>query len=1264
MIGGSRYNRGSVRLQEENANNIQNDESDSSINEDLFSSIAEAENHAKQILKTGRDQYVAGIKQNVVEMVRRWLEPEDDNCFTLYGKMGCGKSFFAGHLYGQLGEEKELFDTAAFSSQQTYRDTTAVRTMLISLAHQLYIHVGACRDYFHTQKLDSTAIEQLTESVLIKPFEGKRLQKTAVLIIDGLDEYPRRDCEAFLETLGQLRPRMNQRVKIFFTSRPERYICSLFQSGSTNSYHIEKNKAQSQADCARFIDAKCQGTGIHIDADMKQTLITKSEASLKYLECFFNDLAYGGMELTADLINDLPKGLSQYYRGQLLRYFSGNNLSFYQEELAPLLELLCVASRHLTLQEAADILGRREKELNQVISRSGTLVWKNDDYVMLYQAESVREFLTDDSCCPEDYLIDCTNGHQRILERLDEIIDSDEDIESNMYLFNCVADHILSQKRVTKQDWKRVIDILTHYSHKFDLRTAFFRRILERNVNEIVQFLRLLMADNRMHALLKAVSCVRLISNAISEKQEEKLSDVLARLEGEEEFQSMYHYGMARIYWAGEKNALAFQEIVDHLPEAQEDIAFCSWRICYLEFYADLRKKQKDVSRLEVTEQYIAVYRETMDMVQLCPRPDTAVQLVILRNKAISCGQMARLCEELEGEPDPHVRVQCAKKIQDLLQLPDIQPGDKGYLLQAAAEYYRQRKKLHESCRDHDLCSESRVYDLHHSCQALGRLCFNKQYPGYDPDRGLQYFEEYLSQMVEIAQRPDSPVRYIRSVIITYNHLVKLYSAEENYGAARLYLAKAQQMRMTRLQNQPSVEADFNVCFGYEQEAALCRAEHGMETAEPLYQEAIRRYKACGQQYTELFVQRALQVVYHNMSIGYRDENNFEQALKYRLLELEESKRICGLYPSHKHRWEWAVSAENVLVLLRRVDRKGTLPEQLQQGESALAIYEELAAANPEDPQYQTGPCYLYCTLFSVHLDLDQIPEALHYLDAAFKMYGYIALHAPQHRAVLHYPLVMFLQIRQHLTDTAILQKYYEDCKAYIALAAPYCCNADFAEQRCAVLRNEAKMIWDRDGFPAAVPYYEEGIKIAQEAALRWKSPGLNWSIAFYYFSMHLGYRENKEPDVAKEKLLQAKNVLDQALDLAPTNLDLMLFLARVCGYLAEENLKNATFGGLKEAAGLMIRQAELFSHLLPIPNGPDLSAENARALQRLIKLGEQTEKLIAEEEARTISRVDYLLAFLHLAIQIFAFLAEQHQPNAQEKLEHYTQMKEQLTQK
>ena len=144
MFGGRKFNKNSELLRSSAAPISNSDSGVTSVNDSMFQKVAEAENHSRLILKNGQTNYIRGIKDNVLDLVKDWLQLDHGNVFSLYGKMGCGKSFFSARIWEIFSKEKDLYQTVAFSSQQLYRDTTNLRNMLLSLAHQLFDTVPCC----------------------------------------------------------------------------------------------------------------------------------------------------------------------------------------------------------------------------------------------------------------------------------------------------------------------------------------------------------------------------------------------------------------------------------------------------------------------------------------------------------------------------------------------------------------------------------------------------------------------------------------------------------------------------------------------------------------------------------------------------------------------------------------------------------------------------------------------------------------------------------------------------------------------------------------------------------------------------------------------------------------------------------------------------------------------------------------------------------------------------------------------------------------
>ncbi|MBE6942858.1 MAG: NACHT domain-containing protein [Ruminococcaceae bacterium] len=1267
MFGGRKFNRNSEILRDQGDDKSNLGGTVASVNDGLFQQVNEAENHAKQILKTGQSQYVDGIKQNVLDMIRLWLQEEGSSIFTLYGKMGCGKSFFSARLYQDISAEKELYDTVAFSSQQLYRDTANVRNMLLSVAHQLFITVSACSTYFARYPLNSESIAALTEDVLVKPFEDMALQKTVFIIIDGLDEYPREDCEVLLETLGRLRMRLNPRVKIYFSSRPEAYIMSeMFNDSEHCSYHIEKNEKESHADCARFIDVKCQKAGIEIDETMKRSLIEKSECSLKYLECFFNDISCGAIRVTADFIDSLPMGLSHYYRDQLVRYFGDESLRFYQTKIVPLLELLCVAWRPITIEDASDILGCRESEINSIISRSGTLLWRNNRYVMLYQSESIREFLMDERYCPEKYRIDSQNGNERVLQRLEEMMENSEDLESNLYLFSCAVDHILGKDRITGADWNLLVQVIAHYAHKSDVVFKISRGILEKTPREITVFLRCLYSSSQIEPLLKDCTAVRLIAAATRDKQEQKLQAVLDLLDGQEEYDFMISYGRIRMLRSDSRPEEALSLLQPYLTAAKDEAVSLLRHIHYIDETGRIYRKLKMVTWEENTDLHIQAIQESEQLLQKFPNRNTPTHLYLLNTLSVSYDQIARLCDMLESKGDTALREACGQKLLTVLQLPDCDPKQKGFFLTASEAAFQKGLKLSKTCQQYDPFSDGRIHNLHYSFYALGILYFRKDFPGYNPDKALQYFEDCLSSIEEIAMRPESHVRFIDVVVKLYSRLCDIYTEDSQFALAKKYFAEAKQMRDLRYLYHPSADSDFSRAYSYEQEADIILAEQGIDAAESYFLTAAEHYRDCCQKYPDRFVQRSLEVVYYRLAKKFKDAGNLEKFVYYSRLELKEIERMYALFPSKSLRWDWGVSQEILANTLRKLDPTGTLEERLALQESAVSIFRELTATYPQEQKYFTAPFVVYYRLLLDYCDAKMYENALEYLDAAFDLGPRIAAITRDYDDVLDLPIRMFLHIYEDLADKAVYQKYFDTCKAYIETVKPYCPEEeDFESMRLNFLRREARDIRDTQGIKAAESLLMDYLQQAKEHAAKWPSPSNYNRLAYGYTVLYEGYKNNTAKDKAIRFLQEALEVLDLGIQQWPGSTDIRELQAILYGRLAELLKQSTDISQISETVDLYILQIK--SYILLYKDEKD-QAEKDGFGKKVADISAAMTSYLRKQEGILKLRLSYpstskdmLRNYVKVLINGYSFLLDFKVPEAQEKLDYYTELQSQL---
>ena len=1271
MFGGKKFNRNSefLRDNDDDKSNISN--SIVSVNDALFQQINDAENHAKQILKTGQSQYVEGIKQNVLAAVRAWLQEESGNVFTLYGKMGCGKSFFSARLYQDISAERNLYDTVAFSSQQLYRDTTIVHNMLLSLAHQMFKTVPACSAFFAQHPLNSESLTLLTEDVLIKPFEGVSLQKTVFIIIDGLDEYPRHDCEIFLETLSKLRTRLNPRVKIFFASRPETYIMSeMFNDSLRHSYHIEKNEEQSYEDCARFIDAKCAKAAIEIDENMTRSLIEKSEYSLKYLECFFNDIACSVIRVTADFIESLPVGLSHYYRDQLVRYFGhkDESLQFYQTKIVPLLEILCVAWRPITIEDASDILGCRESEINTIISHSGTLLWRNNRYVMLYQSESVREFLMDERYCPEKYRIDSQSGNDRILQRLKEIVAGGEDIENNLYLFNCAVDHILEKDRILNADWDLLAQLAFRYPHKLDFISKLCKGVLEKTPREITIFLRCVHNDTQAEQIMKDRIAINLISNAIQDKQTQKLQAVLDMIDGEEDFSFMVSYGQIRMLRNDYRNEEALTLLQPHLALVDDDITRLFRHTFYLDELSRVSRRSETANWEKTTDIHVQVLLEGEQLLQKRPIRYTSIHLCLVNSQTVSYDQLARLCEMLESKAEPTVREACGQKLFAVLNLPNCDPKQPGFFLIAAEAAFQKSLKLSKLCQQYDSFSDGRIHQLHFPFYALGILYFRKDYPGYSPDKALQYFEDCLSSILEIAKRPESHVRFIDVAVKLYNKLYEIYSKDKQLALAKTYFAEAKQMRDLRYLYHPSVDTDFSRHYSYEQNADIVLAEQGIDAAESYYLTAAQHYQSCCQKYPDLFVQRSLHVVYYRLAKNFKEAGNLEKYVHYTRLELKEIQRVYDLYPSEDLRWDWGVTQEQLAHALRALDPKGTVAQRIELQRSSLAMYQELAAAYPQVQKYFFAPFTVYYSLALDYKDAEMYSEMLSCLDAAYDLGPQISAATRDYDRILDIPVRLFLIIFESLQDNDAHQKYLDLCRTYISQISPHCPSEDFENLRLYFMYHEIRQLQNTQGFNAVESRLSDYVQ--QLKAYTEKHPSANnySRLAYGYAILYEGYHQRsaiQSKNKAVFFLQEALTALDIGLQQWPDSIDMRKMQALCYGHLIAILKHKTDMAQVSETLDLYILQIK--SYMLLIKEITEQTEKDrfgklaAGACASLALYLRTQEGFLKRRLEASATSKDRIRSNVQIMVKGYSFLVDMKMPDAQEKLAYYTDLLSQL---
>ena len=1101
----SHSNIGTYTLKNEE-HQVNNFETTLSVNDELFQQVRSAENHSGQIIGKGQSDYVDGIKDNVFERVYSWLNNESDNIFTLYGNMGSGKSFFSARLFQKAEEENTLFDSVAFSSQQTYYDTTKLQNMLISVAHQLYERVSVCRRYFSENPLVTDSVFSLAESVLVAPFENVSPEKPVLIIIDGLDEYPRADCEAFLEALARLRARFDPKVKIFFSSRPEPYIITQSVCDSSDCiYHIEKNGEHSYADCESFIDSKCGMTNVFIDKDMKHKLIEKSECSLKYLDCFFNDIGKNHITDMADFIASLPSGLNHYYRDQLSRYFGDDGLKYYQSKIMPLLELLCVAKRPLKMEEAADILGCRVSDISSVISRSGTLLWRSvQNEVRLFQSESIREFLMDDRYCPEKYFIDRENGKKHIIDRIVELIENGDDLENNMYLFKYAVDHIFEQTKLVNADYNLLIQTISCYYNKTSVMTAVAKRLLERSESEIRSFLRHLYAENNgTDELVSDSFCVR-IAAAVSDKKElaEKLFAILENPMMGEEFEFLKSYARIRYLRTAKETEEAKTMLQPYLEISEDaDIRTVFRHNMYLDEICRIHRAQNKISSEEMTRLHVQAVEEGQHLCKLYERKGGAVYTVLLRNLSVSFNQLAILCDRLEKSASGKDREICSEIIRSVLPSQTVSPTEKGYFLLEAETCHNESLRLSIICQQSDPFSNGRAYDLHLAFSGLGRLYARKDFPKYDTDKALKYFNDSIAPIIGIAEEEKNEEKYIRSVNKSYLDIIKMHISSERFDEAKKCLGDCIGMQDKAVLLHGSFGSEYRRCYGEELMADLIKAEQGIDDAEEYYLSAVRRYEKCGEKFSEESALQAPRNIYSKLRTAYREADNIDKYKEYLLLQTSETEKLCGLYPSFvKYKISKAYVEELAADLVRDESGIGAAEEYYL---NVVRSYTNLLSLSDSE-SVQRGPMAVYYKMSKAFREAGDVEKCKEYL---------------------------------HL-----------QCSEFENLCVKYPDNISYMHLRYYTEELIADLIKDEQGIDAAEEYYLNAVRGYKECIERSNEEQIQRSASHVYYKLKKAFLEADNVGKYKEYLQLEISEYDRL-----SKLDFSEFLSEIFACLVEE---------------------------------------------------------------------------------------------------------------
>ncbi|KIJ44787.1 hypothetical protein M422DRAFT_251777 [Sphaerobolus stellatus SS14] len=180
-----------------------------------------------------------GTRERILTKIQGWIAGEGPPVLWLYGPAGAGKSTIAQTIAEQCDHRKNLAFNYFFSRRNANRNdlTKFIPTFAYQLVHTIPSLGKPVRKAIDSNpSILGQRLELQAKTLIVEPLEAvSERMPCMVVVIDGLDEYSDGTGNLPLENLVRILVKAikDMRFRIFFASRPESYINSIFN----NLYH-------------------------------------------------------------------------------------------------------------------------------------------------------------------------------------------------------------------------------------------------------------------------------------------------------------------------------------------------------------------------------------------------------------------------------------------------------------------------------------------------------------------------------------------------------------------------------------------------------------------------------------------------------------------------------------------------------------------------------------------------------------------------------------------------------------------------------------------------------------------------------------------------------------------------------------------------------------------------------------------------------------------------------------------------------------------
>lgn len=368
--------------------------------------------------------------------IHNWVvgggEPDSSKSPFLWirGNLGSGKSCFV----SWLAIHKQNVAGLHLCRAQMPK-TCSIKSIVSTLAFSLAIRSNDFQDFLR-RSFDFSLLESLSCSELFKILfvDGTKaindISTDTIFVIDGIDELSKNAQEGLAEALIANRDYLPVWMRLILTSRDNRQLRGQL---SFIPETISLEEMALYQDTMRAFLKEC----FHDNREI-ETVINNSAGNFIYVKCLIEEYARSGR------IECYPTTMAAIYHHSFTRIFPEDSY----DEIEPLLQIMVVARRPLTLMEYAYLLDRSQREIIKLLDKLGSFVVNHNGSYSLYH-KSLLDWLIDENVNAEYYIArrDANKYVASIIEKQYYVIFDSADSEFEYIKRHCFY-HLIKSRNV------------------------------------------------------------------------------------------------------------------------------------------------------------------------------------------------------------------------------------------------------------------------------------------------------------------------------------------------------------------------------------------------------------------------------------------------------------------------------------------------------------------------------------------------------------------------------------------------------------------------------------------------------------------------------------------------------------------------------------------------------------------------------------------------------------------------------------------------